>query len=378
MTLYKRGSVYWYNFKHDGVHIQKSTRQSNLRVARQIEAAHRTSLAKGEAGIGDRKTVPTLRDFGPRFLEFVEVNNASQPQTVLFYKNRLARLLDFAPLARTRLDKIDAADIEAYVQNRSKQVSVTSVNRELAALSRLLHIAVEWKLIPKVPKIRRLKGEKQRSFVLSYDQEREYLRLAPQPLYDAAILLLDTGLRVGELVNLQWADIHLEPVGSAKFGYLQVRGGKSANAKRTVPLTARARKTLIERRDREPASVWVFPGLDGNPRRVNTLDQQHRKITRPKVNGVKVALFSDEFVIHSLRHTMLTRLGESGADAFTIMQIAGHSSVTVSQKYVHPTPETVERAFDRLEKLNSLAGKPKFDLKAFLYSTDFRTPPESA
>jgi integrase len=180
------------------------------------------------------------------------------------------------------------------------------------------------------------------------------------------------------LVNLQWADIHLEPVGSAKFGYLQVRGGKSANAKRTVPLTARARKTLIERRDREPASVWVFPGLDGNPRRVNTLDQQHRKITRPKVNGVKVALFSDEFVIHSLRHTMLTRLGESGADAFTIMQIAGHSSVTVSQKYVHPTPETVERAFDRLEKLNSLAGKPKFDLKAFLYSTDFRTPPESA
>ena len=62
--------------------------------------------------------------------------------------------------------------------------------------------------------------------------------------------------------------------------------------------------------------------------------------------------FPGDFVLHSLRHTCLTRLGEAGADAFTIMKLAGHSSVTVSQRYVHPTPESVERAFDRLEALN--------------------------
>jgi integrase len=56
-----------------------------------------------------------------------------------------------------------------------------------------------------------------------------------------------------------------------------------------------------------------------------------------------------DFVIHSLRHTMLTRLGESGVDAFTIMRIAGHSSITVSQRYVHPSPEAVERAFEWLQ-----------------------------
>ena len=54
---------------------------------------------------------------------------------------------------------------------------------------------------------------------------------------------------------------------------------------------------------------------------------------------------------------MLTRLGESGADAFTIMRIAGHSSVTVSQRYVHPTPEGMERAFERLEKFNAVKYK---------------------
>ena len=43
--------------------------------------------------------------------------------------------------------------------------------------------------------------------------------------------------------------------------------------------------------------------------------------------------FPEDFVLHSLRHTCLTRLGDAGADAFTIMKLAGDSSVTVSQRY---------------------------------------------
>ena len=62
-----------------------------------------------------------------------------------------------------------------------------------------------------------------------------------------------------------------------------------------------------------------------------------------------------EFVLHSLRHTYGTRLGEAGADAFTIMRLKGHSSVTVSQRYVHPTPEALERAVEMLEGLNQRA-----------------------
>jgi len=51
---------------------------------------------------------------------------------------------------------------------------------------------------------------------------------------------------------------------------------------------------------------------------------------------------------------MLTRLGMLGVDAFTIMKIAGHSSITISQRYVHPSPESVERAFEKLEVSNQL------------------------
>jgi hypothetical protein len=59
------------------------------------------------------------------------------------------------------------------------------------------------------------------------------------------------------------------------------------------------------------------------------------------------------------RHTYGTRLGEAGADAFTIMRLMGHSSVTVSQKYVHPSPEAMERAVQRLDQMNQGRGESK-------------------
>ena len=42
----------------------------------------------------------------------------------------------------------------------------------------------------------------------------------------------------------------------------------------------------------------------------------------------------------------------AGADAFTIKKVAGHSSVTISERYIHPTPEGQERAFERFANPN--------------------------
>ena len=56
--IYKRGNVYWYKFMWNGQLVRESTKQGNDKVARQMEAAHRTSLAKGEVGIRERKPAP--------------------------------------------------------------------------------------------------------------------------------------------------------------------------------------------------------------------------------------------------------------------------------------------------------------------------------
>jgi hypothetical protein len=151
-------------------------------------------------------------------------------------------------------------------------------------------------------------------------------------------------------LELQWPDIHLEPAAGAKLGYLHVREGKSRNAKRNVSLTSRVREILAARQA-QAQSVYVFPGYPNEgkpgskPYRGTSLNHQHQKVRA-------LLKLPPDFVLHSFRHTMLTRLGEAGVDAFTVMRIARHSSVTVSQGYVHPTPETQERAIEKLEASN--------------------------
>lgn len=66
--------------------------------------------------------------------------------------------------------------------------------------------------------------------------------------------------------------------------------------------------------------------------------------------------------INDWRHTALTRLGESGADSFVIQKVAGHSSIITSSRYVHPTSERLEDAFDRLQAYND--GKHEKDVEA--------------
>ena len=103
---------------------------------------------------------------------------------------------------------------------------------------------------------------------------------------------------------------------------------------------------MLKTRKATTKSPWVFPGESPEAAILGTsIDHQHDEVR----DTLKLC---QEFV-HSLRHTMLTRLGEAGTDAFTIMKIASHSSVTVSQRYVHPTPEGMERAFERVQTLNA-------------------------
>jgi integrase len=99
-----------------------------------------------------------------------------------------------------------------------------------------------------------------------------------------------------------------------------------------VPLSERGVLVLKKCGPREEGLVFCKPG--GTPWSDSRLDQQHALVR-------KLLKLPVDFVLHSLRHTFGARLGESGADAFTIMRLMGHSTVTVSQRYVHPSPEAI-------------------------------------
>lgn len=354
MSIYKRGDIYWFEFLYKGQRVRQSTKQTNQRVARQMEAAFKTRLAKGEVGIVERKPAPTFAEFAKQFRKSVETQCAAKPSTVEFYFSKLDRLLEFTPLAQAGLNDVDEALIASYVQHRraclhhDKPISPAQVNRELATLRKALRLAQEWRIINRVPRIRLLPGERTREFVLSREQERIYLEFAPQPLKDAAVLMLDAPLRVGEVSSLEWRDVTFAPGPGAPHGFLSIRRGKTANARRFIPLTARA-ADMLKSRQAESQSAFVFTDESGiAPLSRFTLRDQHVKMRR-------MLKLPADAVIHSFRHTACTRLGEAGADAFAIMRLAGHSTVTVSQKYVHPSAEALGLAIQRLEAMN--AGK---------------------
>jgi integrase len=344
MAIYRRGHIYWYKFTFNGQAIRESTRQNNQHTARQMEAAHRTSLAKGEVGIREKKQSPTLAEFcDKRFEPWAKATfGKSSPKTWLdFYRVGMRAARNYRPLASLRLDEITserAAEFAAYRQSHGLQVS--TVNSSLRVLRRMLRLAVEWGDLQSMPTIKRLPGERHRERVVGYDEEARYLAAASELLASVATVLIDTGMRPEECYRLRWESITWV---NGRNGTLLVTHGKTAAARRVLPMTPRVRAILETRWEPTGRTLegWVWPAatLSGHVE-PSSLKKQHRKALR--LAGVR------PFVLYSLRHTFLTRLGESCCDAWTLARIAGHSSIAISSRYVHPSEDAVLSAMSRL------------------------------
>src|SRR5271169_5716576 len=121
MAVYKRGQVWWYRFTWNGGPIRESTKQTNKRVAEQIESAHKTSLAKGEVGIRDRIPSPTLTEFVERdFVPYTESRFQNKPRTLEYYKNGIKNILAFTPLASCPLDTIEQGLVSGFIAKKQE------------------------------------------------------------------------------------------------------------------------------------------------------------------------------------------------------------------------------------------------------------------
>lgn len=348
MSLYKRGRVYWYHFIFNGKNIQESTKQGNPRVARQMEAAHRTALAKGEVGIRERKNI-ALTDFLKHdFLPFVESKfKASKPSTLRYYQYG-CKTLEKSEFSTVDISEITDQHAGLYAAKRAN-LSPSTINCGLRTLRRALSLAHQWGKLDRMPKITLARGERRRERVLTDEEATKYLTACPQPWKDAATIMLWTGMRPSEVFSLCWENLLLNERG----GLLQITHGKSTAARRMLPLIEAVYAVLSERHSLQgkPDEGWVFPAdtrsghLEGGSAKnqhafaLKTLDSEakknHSAIVKP-------------FPPYCLRHTALTNLAASGCDAFTLARIAGHSSITITQRYCHPQADAIERAFSKL------------------------------
>jgi integrase len=342
MAVYKRGKIWWYKFNWNSKSIRESTKQTNKRTAEQMEAAHKTSLAKGEVGIREKRPAPTLRQFADAdFLPFVRSTFAAKPKTLAYYENGLKNLKAYDKLAGATLDSITTETVSGYVAKRREAgLMVSSINRELQVLRRMFALSQEWGKVEKVlPRVRMLPGERHRERVLTAAEEKTYLGNAAPLLHDVAVVLLDCGLRPEECFRLRWDE-------NVRGEGIEVQYGKTDNARRRIPVSQRVAAVLEMRRGMAAGSAWVFPApTESGHIEPSSIKKQHEKACKGTCEQ------ADEwevqpFPLYTLRHTCLTRWAPH-MDPWTLAKLAGHRDMAITKRYIHPADETVRAAIEK-------------------------------
>lgn len=242
------------------------------------------------------------------------------------------------------MDAITTVDIDDYVRHlRSKKNGPATINRKLASLSALFTDAVERGGCTKKPRIIRQPEPVHRVRYLSPDEEQVLLSLLKQwnqaAVMEAVVVLLDTGMRVGELLAMQVKDIDL------RENIISIWQNKG-DLPRSVPMTARVREIIQQRCDRSRGLVFF------------DLGREQLRYYWDRARSAMNLDDDDQFVPHALRHTCATRLVQAGVSLFVVQKILGHSSITVTSRYSHLSQRELRSAMDVLQGTNIPSSQP--------------------
>jgi integrase len=347
MTLYRREGTknWWIRLEKGGRVVQRSAKTTSKREARDIEAAMRVEIG---SALPEGAKPQTLLEF-TRLLYPYWTRTAKRVRTAVFYKSAFIHLCQFPPLANARLHEIKPALVEKFVQHRlSQKASIVRTNQSIRALRRALHLAVKWELLNRAPRLEMAGAEPKRDYVVSEADFQRLLAATPKPermvgcfkvaaddgkLMKAILTTLyDCGLRAGEAMALRWDDVNLEGK------WLFVRAGKTKNAVRRVPLTSRV-VAALETLPKAGETVFAHRGKQIT---VGAVSHDFTKLRR------QLGL-PDGCVLHSLRHSYATRLGNKGANVLDLQTICGWSSPVIAARYVHLDEDRMETVRNLLE-----------------------------
>lgn len=291
-----------------------------------------------------KKEVPTLAAFIPRYVEGYIKANRLRPSTLSERETSFDKHL-IPALGDVRLDRITPERIQQFKADRPHLKSIT-VNKLLTLLRAVLNVAVEWGVIDKLPmKIKRLK-ESPPDFRFYDFEELDRLVLAAERNSPNTLLVVllggEAGLRCGEMVGLQWSDIDLKRnvLTVARSFWQGIEGPPKGGRSRTIPLAERLRAALVEHRHLRSPHVLVT--------RVG--DKPSSCTIRRWLNGAQEGARFGATGPHVLRHTFCSHLAMAGKPPKVIQELAGHHSITTTERYMHLAPNVVRDAIDALRR----------------------------
>lgn len=326
--IFKRGSTWWVSYKgSDGKRHQENTHEISVTKAKE-RRREKLAKAKEERTLGyTAPTKDTLGEFIPTYLAHQKPHLTPDG-----YERSRGIVEDHlkGSLGSLRLAEIRADQVRDYIDKRLLSVKPGTVVREVNVLKNLMEYALEKKRIA-VNHVRRMKLPKANDErVRHIDKEglKAILTECPEWLRPIVGLLVATGMRRSEVLNLRWSWIDKQAncivIPKAKNGKFRL---VRLNSLAWIVLDARPRGT-----------AQVFPPSDQvTPANVSLAF--HRACVRAKV---------EDFRLHDLRHTFASRLRNLGVGIQEISELLGHSDLRMTKRYSHIEPDVLQKAAERL------------------------------
>ncbi len=237
------------------------------------------------------------------------------------YSEYLKDLRAFALWAKTykegaRWSTLTRSDIDEYITMRAKEgIKPATTNRELSAISALYRYFIREGLLTSNParfQSRRKQGEHLPNTIPSEDLQKAY-RHSVGVVHVWIGLLSTTGIRISELLGLNWEDIDF------KACALEIHG--KGNKDRIVYTTAEYLDLMRQAYERNPTEGRIF--------RYNERDARHMIW-----EALKPYSRAKQLSPHAIRHTYATSLARQGVNVATIATILGHNRIATTQKYI--------------------------------------------
>jgi integrase len=224
-----------------------------------------------------------------------------------------------------------------------------TINRDLRFLSQILKQAERERCLARSPfDLTKFfvneSRDRRRPHILTWEEQEKLLAVASPRLRTLTVLGVETGMRTGEMLKLQWKDIDF------LNGVLQVGRSKTSAGIRAVPVSVHCKAELLRWRNLiGPAfSTWVFPNF-ANGR--HPLQRAGRKAWANTLKKAGLPFFP----IYYLRHTFASRLTAAGASPLTIAQMLGHTSTQIVPRYAQVLDQNRLDAMKKLEELKKTA-----------------------
>lgn len=316
MSLKKRGNTWWIDFTTPGgSRIRRTAGTTDKAQAQELH-----DQLKAEAWRVAKLGEKPRHTWDEAVLKWLDEKELAGKASL---RDDKAKLRWLAPYLRGKfLDEISSELIADIGKAKVRQSTKSTANRHLALIRSILRMAaLDWQWIEHAPRVKLYPEPKRRVRWITPEQARQLLDVLPSHQRSLMLFALATGLRQGNVLKLEWAQVDLARQVAWIFGD-QAKGDEDIH----VSLNDTAMSVLRAEQGKHPIYVFTYGG--------KPIKQANTKSWRAALEKVGIT----NFRWHDLRHSWASWLVQNGTPLYTLQEMGAWKSAEMVRRYAHLAP----------------------------------------